>query len=130
MARRSFYYSPFFPNSPLLKINSIKKQLTPPIHSSTWPKRFQVPSSMSSREIVIKACHWPVLKTRRTRVIKQTHQKGEFYTENSSKEAQKLQGVRIATLAIRVLYFHPRATKQDPMIRRNRGLRSKGASKA
>ncbi|GKC53720.1 hypothetical protein Tco_1076465, partial [Tanacetum coccineum] len=32
-------------------------------------------------------------------------------------EAQKLQGVGIATLAIRVLYFHPRATKQDPMIR-------------
>ncbi|GJV16401.1 hypothetical protein Tco_1361724 [Tanacetum coccineum] len=100
MARRSFYYSLFFPNSPLLKINSIKKQLTPPIHSSTWPQRFQVPSSMSSREIVIKACHWPVLTTRRTRVIKQTHQKGEFYTENSSKEAQKLQGVGIATLAI------------------------------
>ncbi|GKF32643.1 hypothetical protein Tco_0102441, partial [Tanacetum coccineum] len=48
-------------------------------------------------------------------------------TKISAKEAQSLPNDWIATLAIRVLYSHPTANDQDPMIRRNEGLRSSGA---
>ncbi|GJR26753.1 reverse transcriptase domain-containing protein [Tanacetum coccineum] len=71
---------------------------------------------MSSRENVIKACHWPVLTTRRTRVSKETHQQREFYTKTNGKEAHFVPNDWIATLAIRVLSSHPTATIHDPMI--------------
>ncbi|GKA22615.1 reverse transcriptase domain-containing protein [Tanacetum coccineum] len=81
-----------------------------------------------SRENVIKACHWPVLTTRRTRVSKETHQQREFYTKTNRKEAHFVPNDWIATLAIRVLSSHLTATIHDPMIRKDQGLRSKGTS--
>ncbi|GJY00684.1 hypothetical protein Tco_0358836 [Tanacetum coccineum] len=92
-------------------------------------------------QIVIQATRWQA-KTSSNAMIglsdtrelhacikEKTHSKWKFYTETSCKETQRLQRVGIAMLAIRVLYSHPTANDQDPMIRRNEGLRSKGAFK-
>ncbi|GJR26755.1 hypothetical protein Tco_1102987 [Tanacetum coccineum] len=71
---------------------------------------------MSSRENVIKACHWPVLTTRKTRVSKETHQQREFYTETNGKEAHFVPNDWMATLAIHVLSSHLTATIHNPLI--------------
>ncbi|GKF09302.1 hypothetical protein Tco_0043526, partial [Tanacetum coccineum] len=71
---------------------------------------------MSSRENIIKACHWPVLTTKRTHASKETYQQREFYTKTNRKEVHFVPNDWIATLAIRVLFSHPTATIHDPMI--------------
>ncbi|GJX00967.1 hypothetical protein Tco_0184880 [Tanacetum coccineum] len=79
---------------------------------------------------VIKCYHWPELTQGLPRGYQTNTPKREIYTENNAKETQRLQRVGIATLAIRVLLSHPRATNQRPMIRRIEWSRSKGASNA
>ncbi|GJU75342.1 hypothetical protein Tco_1272412 [Tanacetum coccineum] len=84
---------------------------------------------MSAGLNVIKANDWFTLTQGITRVHQRNTPKLEIYTKSSAKETQRFQRVGIATLAIRVLYSHPTTNDQDPIIRRNEGLRSKGAFK-
>ncbi|GKD96908.1 hypothetical protein Tco_1380805 [Tanacetum coccineum] len=76
-----------------------------------------------------KANDWLALTKGMARVHQRNTPNEGICTKISAKEAQSLPNDWIATLAIRVLYSHPTANDQDPMIRRNEGLRSSGAFK-
>ncbi|GJU81848.1 hypothetical protein Tco_1284213 [Tanacetum coccineum] len=88
-------------------------------------QKIRVPSNTLAKGNVTKAFDWSRPTRNDMRAIKETYQGWDFCTKTSGKEAQgsNMRDCHAGNPCAH--FFDQRATNYDPMIRSNRGLRSR-----
>ncbi|GKD04179.1 hypothetical protein Tco_1179153, partial [Tanacetum coccineum] len=77
---------------------------------------FQVLCAISAKKTSSLAFDWPRPSRNDTRISKEAHQKGEYYTEINAKEAHHSKDTGLPRWQSVCLNFDPRAKKGHPMI--------------